>query len=69
MISRAVVILVAILSLFGAGFGAASPDAAAVAADSERGAALFETLACVQCHRVNGKGGPEMARLIAYLNA
>ena len=27
-----------------------------VAADSARGATLFETLACGQCHSVNGKG-------------
>jgi cytochrome c len=31
--------------------------AAVVAADSERGAALFESLNCVRCHSVNGKGG------------
>jgi cytochrome c2 len=30
---------------------------AVVAADSERGAALFESLHCVQCHSVSGKGG------------
>src|SRR5215471_1933491 len=30
---------------------------AVVAADSERGAALFESLHCVQCHSVKGKGG------------
>ena len=38
-------------------FAAGSLHAAAVAADSERGAALFATLPCVQCHSVNGKGG------------
>ena len=30
--------------------------AATVAADSARGADLFETLSCVQCHSINGKG-------------
>jgi len=29
----------------------------AIAADSARGAQLFETLACIQCHSINGKGG------------
>jgi mono/diheme cytochrome c family protein len=42
-----------ILSLFAGG----TLHAAAVAADSVRGAELFETLSCVQCHSVNGKGG------------
>jgi mono/diheme cytochrome c family protein len=40
--------------------------AAAIAADSERGAKLFGELACVQCHSVNGKGaqvGPDLGRL------
>jgi mono/diheme cytochrome c family protein len=40
-------------------------SAAAVAADSERGARLFDTLACVQCHSIRGKGGqaaPDLAR-------
>jgi mono/diheme cytochrome c family protein len=37
-------------------FVAGNLNAAAVA-DSVRGEALFETLSCVQCHRVNGKGG------------
>ncbi|HEY1756154.1 MAG TPA: c-type cytochrome [Bryobacteraceae bacterium] len=63
MIYRAIVIL----CLFGAGFGASGLNAAAVAADSERGAALFTTLACVQCHSVNGKGGtvgPDLGRSI-----
>jgi cytochrome c551/c552 len=36
---------------------AAAAQAAVVAADSARGAALFESLACVRCHSVNGKGG------------
>jgi cytochrome c2 len=41
--------------------------AAVVAADSARGAALFESLSCVQCHSVNGKGariGPDLGRLV-----
>jgi mono/diheme cytochrome c family protein len=41
--------------------------AAPIAADSARGAQLFETLACVQCHSVNGKGGrlgPDLGRLV-----
>ncbi len=38
-------------------FAAGGLQAAAVAADSARGAELFTTLACVQCHSVNGKGG------------
>jgi mono/diheme cytochrome c family protein len=45
----------------------ASPASAAVAADSERGARLFETLSCVQCHSINGKGGtlaPDLGRQI-----
>jgi len=43
---------------FAAGsFHAASLYAATLAADSVRGAELFTTLSCVQCHSVNGKGG------------
>jgi mono/diheme cytochrome c family protein len=41
--------------------------AATVAADSTRGAELFETLSCVQCHSINGKGGslaPDLGRRI-----
>lgn len=41
--------------------------AAVVAADSERGAGLFESLNCVQCHSVNGKGGAvgtDLGRLV-----
>ncbi len=36
---------------------AASLRAATVAASSGRGAGLFQTLACYQCHSVNGEGG------------
>ncbi len=52
----------AVLSL-----SAVTLHAASVAADSVRGAALFETLSCVQCHSVNGKGGtvaPDLGRRI-----
>ena len=45
----------------------AALQAATIAADSVRGAALFETLACVQCHSINGKGGttaPDLGRRI-----
>ena len=48
-------------------FAAVSVDAATVAADSTRGAQLFETLSCVQCHSINGKGGtvaPDLGRRI-----
>src|SRR4051794_17381319 len=41
--------------------------AAVVAADSNRGARLFESLACIQCHGVNGKGaqiGPDLGRMV-----
>ena len=37
-------------------------------ADSARGAKLFETLACVQCHSINGQGGkigPDLGRRAA----
>src|SRR6202162_2109654 len=42
-------------------------NAATIAADSTRGAQLFEKLACVQCHSINGKGGtraPDLGRLV-----
>lgn len=42
-------------------------EAATVAADSTRGAQLFDTLACVQCHGINGKGGtvgPDLGRIV-----
>jgi cytochrome c2 len=41
--------------------------AAVIAADSDRGAVLFGSLACVQCHSVNGKGGrtgPDLGRVV-----
>jgi cytochrome c2 len=41
--------------------------AANFTADSERGQRLFETLSCIQCHSVNGKGGavgPDLGRRI-----
>jgi mono/diheme cytochrome c family protein len=48
-------------------FAAASLHAATIAAGSARGAQLFETLSCVQCHSINGKGGtaaPDLGRRI-----
>ncbi len=50
-----------------AALACATVQAAAIAADSTRGAQLFETLACVQCHSINGKGGtigPDLGRRI-----
>jgi mono/diheme cytochrome c family protein len=41
--------------------------AATLAIDSSRGETLFETLACVECHSVNGKGGriaPDLGRVV-----
>ncbi len=45
----------------------ASTHAATVAADSDRGAQLFESLHCVECHSVNGRGakaGPDLGQRI-----
>ena len=42
-------------------------QAAVFTADSARGEQLFETLSCVQCHNVNGKGGtiaPDLGRML-----
>jgi len=42
-------------------------QAAAVPADSARGARLFESLSCIQCHSLNGQGGttgPDLGRLV-----
>jgi mono/diheme cytochrome c family protein len=44
-------------ALFVLSFAALSLRGATVAADSARGAQLFESLSCVQCHSINGKGG------------
>ncbi len=35
----------------------ATTHAATIAADSVRGEKLFKSLACVECHSVNGLGG------------
>jgi len=46
---------------------AATLPAATIDADSARGARLFETLSCVQCHSLSGKGGmpgPDLGRMI-----
>ena len=46
---------------------AASVEAAPLTFDSARGAKLFETLACVQCHTIGGKGGtlgPNLSRMV-----
>jgi len=47
--------------------GAACAPAATPVIDSTRGGKLFDTLACVQCHGVNGKGGhvgPDLGRMV-----
>src|SRR5258708_19980665 len=41
----------------------ATTHAATIAADSARGEKLFKSLACVQCHSVNGLGGRVAADL------
>src|SRR5258706_9863749 len=40
-----------------AAFAALAVHAATISADSTRGAELFTSLSCVQCHAINGKGG------------
>jgi mono/diheme cytochrome c family protein len=57
---------IVILSL-SASFSLGVLHSATIAADSTRGAQLFETLSCVQCHSINGKGGtvaPDLGRRI-----
>jgi mono/diheme cytochrome c family protein len=53
---KAVRITLVLISLAAGGVHSAAV-AASVAADSARGAELFTTLSCIQCHSVNGKGG------------
>jgi mono/diheme cytochrome c family protein len=53
---------VTVLLIFSAVSHAASP-----AADSERGAQVFQTQHCVECHALNGNGpkiGPDLGRLV-----
>jgi cytochrome c2 len=42
-------------------FSGLAARAAVLPADSERGERLFETLSCVQCHKIYGKGGTAAA--------
>lgn len=54
-----------LLCAMGAAFSATQLHAAAVAADSKRGEALFASLDCIQCHKINGAGGsigPDLSR-------
>jgi cytochrome c2 len=54
-------------SLLGPALIALSAQAASFRADSARGGQLYETLACVQCHSVNGTGGkvgPDLGRMV-----
>ncbi len=54
-------------TLFVLFLSALAAQAAGFTADSARGARLFETLSCVQCHSVNGKGGttgPDLGRMV-----
>ena len=47
-------------------FSVAAGRGADFTADSARGRQLFDTLSCVQCHTVNGKGGsigPDLSRI------
>src|SRR5215831_16726844 len=58
MTPKLIVLLVAAAEAF---------PAATISADSARGAQLFETLSCIQCHSINGKGGtigPDLGRSI-----
>jgi len=46
---------------------AVGAGAADLPADSARGAGLFETLSCIQCHSVSGRGGkiaPDLGRMV-----
>jgi mono/diheme cytochrome c family protein len=49
--------------VFGFLVGIVSAHAATPAADSARGERLFESLSCIQCHSVNGKGAHKAADL------